>query len=135
MRALPATLLAAVLALLLAAPAQAAGAALSPPPNASRGVKAIYSDYAGDRTLVECDHAQADLQTAYDTMTPQVVDDFPDFRDEVKLALEHHKAHRCAGEEAGAPAAAPSPAATPAPTASTAATPEAGGPAGTQGAA
>src|SRR4051794_13718365 len=112
MRALPATLLAAVLALLLAAP-QAAGAAPSPPPNASRGVKAIYSDYAGDGTLVECDHAQADLQTAYDTMPPKVADDFPDFRDQVKLAIEHHEAHRCAGEKAGAPAAA-----TPAPTVS-----------------
>src|SRR4051794_37562167 len=128
MRALPATLLAAVLALLLAAPAQAAGSSPSPPRNASPEVKAIYTDYSRDGTLVECDHAQADLQTAYDTMTREVADDFPDFRDEVKLAIEHHKAHHCANEDEGSPPAAapPPPAATPAPTASPAATPESG---------
>src|SRR3954451_11897041 len=122
MRALPAMLLAVALAVLLAAPAQAAGP--SAPHGASPEVKSIYADYARDSTIVECDHAQADLQTAYDTMAPEVADDFPDFRDEVKVAIEHHKAHRCATEDEGAraatapPAATSPPAATPAPAAS-----------------
>jgi hypothetical protein len=109
-------LLAVALALLLPAAAQAAGAAPSPPKDATAGVEQVYTDYSGDGTVSECDHTRADLQAAYDTMTPEVADDFPDFRDQVKTAVDQHKAGKCPNQDqaSAAPTTAPPPAASPA---------------------
>ena len=117
------TVLAGALALLPAAAAQGAGSSPTPPRQASAAVRSIYSDYSADGTLGPCDHAKADLQTAYDTMTPAVTDDFPGFRDQVEQAIAKHKAHGCADDAAGTTAVAPA-ASTPTPTPAT--TPESG---------
>src|SRR3954465_4176996 len=112
-------LLAVALALLLPAAAQAAGATPTPPKNASAGVGAVYDDYGKDGTVSECAHPQADLQDAYDTMTPEVADDFPDFRDQVSTAIAQHKAGKgpnqtkAAAVPTTAPPAAPTPSGTP----------------------
>src|SRR4051795_1022277 len=113
MRARPATFVAVALALLLPAAAQAAGATPTPPKNASAGVGAVYDDYGKDGTVSECAHPQADLQDAYDTMTPEVADDFPDFRDQVSTAIAQHKAGKCPNQDKAAAVPTTAPAAAP----------------------
>jgi hypothetical protein len=98
------TFLVAALALLPAAAARASGAEPTPPKHASEGVKDVYADYNADSRVAECDHTQDDLQQTRDTMTPATADDFPDFVDQVRVALHHHEQHRCANDESASSA-------------------------------
>jgi hypothetical protein len=99
--------------------AQAGGAEPTPPKHATQGVKDVYADYNADSRVAECDHTQDDLEQTRDTMTPATADDFPDFVDQVRVALHHHEQHRCANDES----ASSTPEATPPPDTSSAPAP------------
>jgi hypothetical protein len=137
----PITVLAAALALLLTSAAQAqtptptptvtpsptatAGESQSsttagPPKNASKEVKAIYTDYGDDGKVEACDHSRDDLQKALDTITPEFDSDYPDFRVGLEAAIKVHDKNECANESTGTTA-------TPTPAPTTSSTPAAGG--------
>ena len=95
MRKRPITALMAALALLAVAPAasfaqsptptataaQDDGTAADPPADASKEVKAVYSDYSRDGVIDVCEHARAVLQEALDRIEADFDRDFPDFRE------------------------------------------------------
>jgi hypothetical protein len=117
------TLLAVALVLPSVAMAQG-GAEPTAPKHASQGVKDVYADYNADSRVTECDHTREDLQQTVDTMTPATGDDFPDFLDQVRVAVRHHKQQRCANDQS----ASSTPEATTAPPAGAGAAPPAASP-------
>jgi hypothetical protein len=90
----PLTALVAALALLAAAPAYAQ----EPPADASREVERIYEDYESDGVIDVCEHEQADLQEALDTVEPTFHTDFPDFREALDAGIQRHQNGRCGGD-------------------------------------
>jgi hypothetical protein len=122
----PITALLAALALLAVAPAasfaqtptptptasmsQDDGAA-EPPSDASKEVKAIYTDYSRDGAIDVCDHTRDDLQEALDTIEADFDRDFPDFREALEAGIRRHDGNRC--EEDAEPTATPTATATP----------------------
>jgi hypothetical protein len=65
------------------------------PDDASKEVKAIYTDYRRDGRIDECDHAREDLQDALDTIEPDFDRDFPDFRAALEAGIQRHDDGRC----------------------------------------
>ena len=124
----PITALMAALALLAVAPAasfaqsptptataaQDDGTAADPPADASKEVKAVYTDYSRDGVIDVCDHTRDVLQQTLDGIEADFDRDFPDFREAVKAGIQRHDKGRC--EEATA---------TPTATATATASPEA----------
>jgi hypothetical protein len=91
--------------------AQDDGAAAEAPEDASKEVKAIYTDYSRDGVIDVCDHLRDDLQQTLDTIEADFDRDFPDFREAIEAGIRRHDGNRCADDEA-----------TPTPTASATAT-------------
>ena len=93
------TALLAVLALLVAVPAAFAQSATptpgGPPADASKAVKAIYTDYRSDGKIDVCDHERTDLQDALDTIEPEFDTDNPDFRAALEAGIQRHDDGRC----------------------------------------
>jgi hypothetical protein len=58
-----------------------------PPSDASKEVKAIYTDYSRDGVIDFCDHERTDLQEALDTIEADFDRDFPDFREALEAGL------------------------------------------------
>ena len=58
-----------------------------PPADASKEVKAIYTDYSRDGVIDFCDHERSDLQAALDTIEADFDRDFPDFREALEAGL------------------------------------------------
>jgi hypothetical protein len=94
--------------------AQQDDGAAEAPEDASKEVKAIYTDYSRDGVIDVCDHARDDLQEALDTIEPAFDRDFPDFREALEAGIQRHDKNRCDEEEA-----TPTPTATAAPDDST----------------
>jgi hypothetical protein len=69
------------------------------PPDASKEVKAIYTDYSRDGVIDVCDHARDDLQETLDTIEADFDRDFPDFREAVEAGIQRHDGDRCDEEE------------------------------------
>jgi hypothetical protein len=142
MRKRPITALVAALALLAALPAaaqaqdptptptataqqsQGDGSAAQAPSNASKEVKAIYTDYSRDGVIGVCNHTRANLQKTLDTIEADFDRDFPDFREAVKAGIQRHDSNKCASD-AGATATATA-TASPGPNATATASPESG---------
>ena len=132
MRKRPITALVAALALLAALPAAAwaqdptptptataqqsqdDGSAAKAPDDASKEVKAIYTDYSRDGVIDVCDHTRENLQKTLDTIEADFDRDFPDFREAVEAGIQRHDDGKCDSDaEATATATATaSPAAT-----------------------
>jgi hypothetical protein len=108
------------LAVALALPATAPAFAQEPPADASRAVERIYEDYESDGVIDVCEHEQADLQEALDTVEPTFHTDFPDFREALDAGIERHQNGRCGGD------ASPTATATATASPQATATPEAG---------
>jgi hypothetical protein len=113
MRARSITAVVAALALLQAAPADAAGP--QPPAHASPGVATVYADFDADNALSGCRHTLADLQETQRTLTPAVADGYPAFADAVRAAIAHHQAKTCPNDRAATPTPTPTATATPTP--------------------
>jgi hypothetical protein len=140
MRKRPITVLVAALALLAAVPAaseaqdptptatataqqsQDDGSAAKAPDDASKEVKAIYTDYSRDGVIDVCVHTRENLQETLDTIEPDFDRDFPDFREAVEAGIQRHDGKRC---DSDAEATA-TPSATASPDASATASPESG---------
>ena len=58
-----------------------------PPSDASKEVKAIYTDYSRDGVIDVCDHERTDLQETLDTIEADFDRDFPDFREALEAGL------------------------------------------------
>jgi hypothetical protein len=71
-----------------------------PPSDASKEVKAIYTDYSRDGVVDVCDHTRDDLQEALDGIEADFDRDFPDFREALETGVERHDDNRCDDEEA-----------------------------------
>jgi hypothetical protein len=109
MRTRPITALLAALALLAVIPAaslaqsptptataaQDDGTAADPPADASKEVKAVYTDYSRDGVIDVCDHTRDTLQQTLDSIEPDFDRDFPDFREAVKAGIQRHDKNRC----------------------------------------
>ena len=104
--------------------AQDDGAAADPPSDASKEVKAVYTDYSRDGTIDVCDHTRAVLQETLDGIEASFDRDFPDFREVVKAGIQRHDRGRC-GDATATPTPTASATASPAPTATS--SPESGG--------
>jgi hypothetical protein len=131
MRKRPITALVAALALLAALPAAAKaqdptptptataqqsqddGSAAKAPDDASKEVKAIYTDYSRDGVIDVCDHTRANLQKTLDTIEPDFDRDFPDFREAIEAGIQRHDDGKCDSEATPTPTATASPGATP----------------------
>ncbi len=140
MRKRPITALVAALALLAAVPvassaqdptatpaataqqSQGDGSAAKAPDDATKEVKAIYSDYSRDGVIDVCDHTRANLQATLDAIEPDFDRDFPDFREAIEAGIQRHDANKC---DSGAEATA-TPAATASPDPQATASPESG---------
>jgi hypothetical protein len=70
------------------------------PADASKEVKAIYTDYRRDGRIEACDHTPAALQDALDTIEPDFDRDFPDFREALEAGIRTHDRNRCDEEDA-----------------------------------
>jgi hypothetical protein len=70
------------------------------PADASKEVKAIYTDYRRDGRIEACDHASEDLQEALDTIEPDFDRDFPDFREALEAGIRTHDRNRCEDDDA-----------------------------------
>src|SRR4051794_8070777 len=117
----PITAVVAALALLAALPAVAQaqdptptaqqsqddGSAAQAPSDASKEVKAIYTDYSRDGVIDVCDHTRANLQKTLDTIEADFDRDFPDFREAVEAGIQRHDSDKCASDEEATPTATP----------------------------
>src|SRR5688500_11568564 len=81
------------------------------PDDASKEVKAIYTDYSRDGKIDVCDHARDDLQEALDSIEADFDRDFPDFREALEAGIQRHDDNRC--EDDAEATATPSATATP----------------------
>src|SRR5215218_4536853 len=109
--------------------AQDDGTAADPPADASKEVKAVYTDYSRDGVIDVCDHSRAVLQATLDGIEADFDRDFPDFREAVKAGIQRHDSGRCDDDDAQPTATAtstPTATATPSATASPTASPESG---------
>jgi hypothetical protein len=59
------------------------------PSDASKEVKAIYTDYTRDGEIDFCDHTREDLQEALDTIEADFDRDFPDFREALEAGIRN----------------------------------------------
>ena len=66
--------------------AQDDGTAADPPADASKEVKAVYTDYSRDGVIDVCDHTRAVLQATLDGIEADFDRDFPDFREASRRA-------------------------------------------------
>jgi hypothetical protein len=98
--------------------AQDDGSAADPPADASKEVKAVYTDYSRDGVIDVCDHTRETLQETLDSIEADFDRDFPDFREAVKAGIQRHDKNRCGGDAT----ATPTPTATATATASPSAT-------------
>ena len=80
--------------------AQDDGTAADPPADASKEVKAVYTDYSRDGVIDVCDHTREVLQETLDGIEADFDRDFPDFREAVKAGIQRHDKGKC--EEATA---------------------------------
>jgi hypothetical protein len=103
--------------------AQDDGTAADPPADASKEVKAVYTDYSRDGVIDVCDHTRDVLQETLDGIEAAFDRDFPDFREAVKAGIQRHDKGRCADATA-TPTATPT--ATASPDATETATPDDG---------
>jgi hypothetical protein len=69
----------------------------------------VYRDYKRDGIIAACDHTRKDLRRTLKTIRPQFEEEFPDFRDAVRAAINQHDRHKCTQPT-------PTPTSTPAPT-------------------
>jgi hypothetical protein len=140
MRTRPITALLAALALLIVMPAgsfaqsptptasasqQDDGGAADPPADASKEVKAVYTDYSRDGVIDVCKHTRAVLQETLDGIEPAFDRDFPDFREAVRAGIQRHDRGRCS-EETPTPTATATATATASPEATASSDPESG---------
>jgi len=97
--------------------AQDDGTAADPPANASKEVKAVYTDYSRDGVIDVCNHTREVLQETLDGIEAAFDRDFPDFREAVKAGIQRHDKGRCADATATAtPTATATASASPDPT-------------------
>ena len=75
------------------------------PADASKEVKAIYTDYSRDGEIDVCDHARDDLQEALDTIEADFDRDFPDFREALEAGIQRHDDNRCDDDAEATPTA------------------------------
>ena len=68
--------------------AQDDGTAADPPADASKEVKAVYTDYSRDGVIEVCDHTREVLQETLDGIEAAFDRDFPDFREAVKAGIQ-----------------------------------------------
>jgi hypothetical protein len=80
--------------------AQDDGTAADPPADASKEVKAVYTDYSRDGVIDVCKHTREALQDTLDGIPAAFDRDFPDFREAVKAGIQRHDKGKC--EEATA---------------------------------
>ena len=71
------------------------------PDDASKEVKAIYTDYSRDGKIDVCDHARDDLQEALDSIEADFDRDFPDFREALEAGIQRHDDNRCEDDTRG----------------------------------
>jgi hypothetical protein len=135
----PITALMAALALLAVAPAasfaqsptptasaaQDDGTAADPPADASKEVKAVYTDYSRDGVIDVCDHTRAVLQETLDGIEADFDRDFPDFREAVKAGIQRHDKGKC-DDATATPTATATATATASPSATASSTPDSG---------
>ncbi len=79
------------------------------PDDASKEVKAIYTDYSRDGRIDVCDHTRDDLQEAQDTIEADFDRDFPDFRELLDAAIQRHDNNRCEDDSEATPTATATP--------------------------
>ncbi|MDA0165358.1 hypothetical protein OM076_34130 [Solirubrobacter ginsenosidimutans] len=103
--------------------AQDDGTAADPPADASKEVKAVYTDYSRDGVIDVCEHTRAVLQETLDGIEAAFDRDFPDFREAVKAGIQRHDKGRC-DEATATPTATAT--ATASPDATSTASPESG---------
>ena len=89
-------------------PQQDDGAAEAPD-DASKEVKAIYTDYSRDGKIDVCDHARDDLQEALDSIEADFDRDFPDFREALEAGIQRHDDNRCEDDAEATPTATATP--------------------------
>src|SRR3954452_25225274 len=82
--------------------AQDDGTAADPPADASKEVKAVYTDYSRDGVIEVCNHTREVLQETLDGIEAAFDRDFPDFREAVKAGIQRHDKGRCADATATA---------------------------------
>src|SRR4051794_25488304 len=75
--------------------AQDDGTAADPPADASKEVKAVYTDYSRDGVVDVCDHTREVLQQTLDGIEAAFDRDFPDFREAVKAGIQDHDKGKC----------------------------------------
>jgi hypothetical protein len=75
--------------------AQDDGTAADPPDDASKEVKAVYTDYSRDGVIDVCDHTRDVLQETLDGIEAAFDRDFPDFREAVKAGIQRHDKGSC----------------------------------------
>jgi hypothetical protein len=75
--------------------AQDDGTAADPPADASKEVKAVYTDYSRDGVIDVCDHTREVLQETLDGIEAAFDRDFPDFREAVKAGIQRHDKGKC----------------------------------------
>jgi hypothetical protein len=75
--------------------AQDDGTAADPPADASKEVKAVYTDYSRDGVIDVCDHTRDVLQETLDGIEAAFDRDFPDFREAVKAGIQRHDKGKC----------------------------------------
>ena len=85
--------------------AQDDGTAADPPADASKEVKAVYTDYSRDGVIEVCDLSREVLQETLDGIEAAFDRDFPDFREAVKAGIQKHDKGKC-DEDAEATATA-----------------------------
>src|SRR4051794_12489900 len=78
-----------------AAAAQDDGTAADPPADASKEVKAVYTDYSRDGVIDVCDHTRDVLQEKLDGIDAAFDRDFPHFREAVKAGIQRHDKGSC----------------------------------------
>jgi hypothetical protein len=91
------------------------GTAADPPADASKEVKAVYTDYSRDGVIDVCDHTREVLRETLDGIESDFDRDFPDFREAVKAGIQRHDKGKCEEDAEQTPTATET--ATPAPTA------------------
>ena len=80
--------------------AQDDGTAADPPADASKEVKAVYTDYSRDGVVDVCDHTREVLQETLDGIEAAFDRDFPDFREAIKAGIQDHDKGKCDDAEA-----------------------------------
>jgi hypothetical protein len=66
----------------------------------SAAERAVYRDYRTDGLIVACDHAEAALAEVLDGIRPRTDRESPDFRPQVRAAMQEHDAGTCGGQPA-----------------------------------